>query len=330
MYFELNRLHRLRSQLKASRKKKGRRFLFLGAAAFLCFLPVYFFVLQSKSTPPPSPPLPDSIQETPKEPDVRVIEGRVQERSTLFKSLAEKKIPFQWIDLIISKLKPHVNFKKIKGGAYRFIADVKGEFVKFVYEAGPTEVYEIEKSSEGYTAQKIDVPVETYLVKVVGEIRSSLFEAMDAVEEQDALTIAFAEVLAWEVDFYKDVREGDRFKVVVEKIYRGKEFVRYGAIHAVEYRGAEKEIKGIRYEGEYYDEKGASLKKALLKAPLRFNRISSRFSLARKHPILGGSDPIWASTTLLHRERRCGRWGTDLLYHAPGTEDLEIRSSFVI
>jgi murein DD-endopeptidase MepM/ murein hydrolase activator NlpD len=220
-----------------------------------------------------------------------VIEGKVEEKGTLFKSLSEKKIPIQWIDLVVSKLKPYVNFKKIRGGAYRLITNVKGELIKFIYEAGPTEVYEIEKGAEGYTTQRIDVPVETVLVKVVGEIRSSLFEAMDAAGEQDLLTIAFAEVLAWEVDFYKDVREGDRFKVLVEKIYKGKEFVRYGLIQAVEYQGAEKEIKGIKYQDDYYDEKGNSLKKAFLKAPLRFNRISSRFSQNRRHPILGGLRP---------------------------------------
>ena len=98
--------------------------------------------------------------------------------------------------------------------------------MKFIYEASPTEIYEIEKESQGYVAQRKKVLLDARLVKVVGEIRSSLFEAMDAAGEQDPLTIAFAEILAWEIDFYKDVREGDRFKVVVEKIYKGDQFIR--------------------------------------------------------------------------------------------------------
>jgi murein DD-endopeptidase MepM/ murein hydrolase activator NlpD len=128
-------------------------------------------------------------------------------------------------------------------------------------------------------------------VKVVGEIRSSLFEAMEAAGERDPLTIGFAEILAWEIDFYKDVREGDRFKVVVEKIYKGDQFIQYGTIHAVEYQRGEKMIRGIQYKEGYYNEKGISLKKAFLKVPLRFNRISSKFSRARLHPILGGLRP---------------------------------------
>jgi len=240
------------------------------------------------STPPPPPaPVPPTVQE----PQLHTIEGDVKERSTLFKSLSEKNIPLRWIDLIISKLKPYVNFKKIKGGTYHFITDVKGELVKFIYEASPTEIYEIEKDPQGYVAQRKKVSLETHLVKVVGEIRSSLFEAMDAVGEQDPLTIAFAEILAWEIDFYKDEREGDQFKVVVEKIYKGDQFIQYGTIHAVEYQRGEKIIRGMRYKEGYYNEKGISLKKAFLKAPLRFNRISSKFSRARKHPILGGVRP---------------------------------------
>jgi murein DD-endopeptidase MepM/ murein hydrolase activator NlpD len=220
-----------------------------------------------------------------------VIEGSVQEKSSLFKSLSEKKIPLRWIDLIISKLKPLVDFRKMKGGTYQFVTDIQGELVKFVYEAGPTEIYEVGKNSHGYVAQKKEVPLETYLAKVVGEIRSSLFESMDAAGEGDQLTISFAEILAWEIDFYKDLQPGDRFKLVVEKAYKGDQFIHYGPIHAVEYQRGERTIRGIAHREEYYNEQGISLKKAFLKTPLRFNRISSRFSQARKHPILGGTRP---------------------------------------
>jgi murein DD-endopeptidase MepM/ murein hydrolase activator NlpD len=272
-------------------KRKRRKWVLLsGSFLVVLFLLIYFFVLPSTPPSPPSVPS-EPIPSATQEPQLQTIEGEVKERSTLFKSLSERNIPLRWIDLIISKLKPYVNFKKIKGGTYRFITDVKGELVKFIYEASPTEIYEIEKDSQGYVAQRKKVLLETRLVKVVGEIRSSLFEAMDAAGEQDPLTIAFAEILAWEVDFYKDVREGDRFKVVVEKIYKGDQFIQYGTLLAVEYQRGEKIIRGIRYKEDYYNEKGISLRKAFLKAPLRFNRISSKFSLARKHPILGGVRP---------------------------------------
>ena len=266
-------------------RRNRRKWLFLSGIFFiLIFCSLYLFFPKSVVVIPPKP--------EPPEPKFHVIEGSVEEKSSLYQSLMGKDIRYQWIDLIVSELKPFVDFRKIKGGTYRFIADGEGEMVKFIYEAGPTEIYEIEKDPKGeYIAQRQEVPLEVCLVKVGGEIRSSLFEAMNAIGEQDQLTISFAEILAWEIDFYKDVREGDRFNVVVEKIYKGDQFIQYGTIRAVEYQRGEKIIRGIHYKGDYYNEKGISLRKAFLKAPLRFNRISSRFSQARRHPILGGVRP---------------------------------------
>lgn len=283
-------MDRFRRRLKRSWKKRMGWMILSASCLTGLFLLIYFFTLPPKPITP-SEDLAKPIGPISKEPQHQIIEGRVKERSTLFKSLVEKNIPLRWIELIISELKPYVNFKKIKGATYRFITDVRGELIKFIYEAGPTEVYEIKKDPQGYTTQRKEIPLKTYLVKVEGEIRSSLFEAMDAIGEQDQLILAFAEILAWEIDFYKDVRGGDRFKVVVEKVYKGNEFIRYGQIHAVEYQSQEKTIRGIEYQSDFYSEKGISLRKAFLKAPLRFNRISSRFSRGRKHPILGGVLP---------------------------------------
>lgn len=289
MNLDFKRPNQLRGRPFEGRRKRRRWILFSGFFLIGLSLLIYFFVLPPSFPPPtvPPEPAPSAVQET----QLHTIEGDVKERSSLFKSLSEKNIPLRWIDLIISKLKPHVNFKKIKGGTYRFITDVEGDLVKFIYEASPLEIYEIEKNPQGYVAQQKKVPLDTHRVKVIGEIRSSLFEAMDAAGEEDLLTLAFAEILAWEIDFYKDIREGDRFKVVVEKIYKGDQFIQYGAIQALEYQSGEKIIRGIRYKEDYYNENGVSLKKAFLKAPLRFSRISSKFSRARKHPILGGMRP---------------------------------------
>lgn len=272
---------------EASRRRR-KWILVFGFLSVGISLLIYFYIMPT--TPPAPADSPESAARS-GEPKLRTIEGEVKERSTLFRSLSEKNIPLQWIDLIVSKLKSYVDFKKIRGGTYRLVTDEKGELNKFVYEAGPAEIYEIEKESQGYLARRKHVSLDTRLVKVVGEIRSSLFEAMDEAGEQDSLTIAFAEILAWEIDFYKHVRKGDRFRVVVEKVYKGDQFLGYGNIRGLEYQTGDKIIRGIRYNDGYYDEKGISLKKAFLKAPLRFSRISSRFSWSRKHPILGGMRP---------------------------------------
>ena len=292
---EFRKGERLNLLLREGQTKKKKRCLIFSGIFLLALLPLIYFLVLSPRVPPladlPQPANSIPKESPPQEVQNEIIEGNVKEGSTFSKSLAEKNIPSPWIDLIVSQLKPFVDFRKIKGGTYRLIKDGKGELIKFIYEAGPTEVYEIEKDAQGFKAQKKEIPLGTYLVKAMGEVRSSLFEAMDAAGEQDQLTISFAEIFAWEIDFYKDVKEGDRFKVVVEKLYKGNQFIRYGTLHAVEYQSGSWRVRGIEFQGHYYHEDGTSLKKSFLKAPLRFNRISSKFSRARKHPILGGLLP---------------------------------------
>jgi murein DD-endopeptidase MepM/ murein hydrolase activator NlpD len=293
---ELRKGERLNLLLREGQTKKKKRRLILPGIFLLVLLPlIYFFILPLRWTAPPAnlPAPANSVpkESQPEEGQNEVIEGSIKPGSTFSRSLTEKNIPPRWIDVIVSTLKPHIDFRKIKGGTYRFIKDGAGEMVKFVYEEGPTEVYEIAKDAQGFKAQKIEIPLEVYLVKVIGEIRSSLFEAMEDAGEEDSLAISFAEILAWEVDFYKDVKEGDRFKVIIEKLFKGNQFIRYGTIHAVEYQSGSGSVRGIEYQGHYNHEDGTSLRRAFLKSPLRFNRISSRFSRARKHPILGGTLP---------------------------------------
>jgi len=216
----------------------------------------------------------------------------MREGDTFSHSLLRKRIPLQWVRLIVLKLKPSIDFRRMKGGDFQFIADEKGELVKFTFEVGPMEIYEIEKDPHGeYVAKRKEVPLETNLVKVSGEIRYSLAQAMKDAGEEWFLATAFAEILAWDIDFSRDVRRGDRFKVVVEKLYKNDQFIQYESIHALEYQSGNKIIRGIRFKGRYYNTKGISLEKAFLRMPLRFSHISSGFNRKRKHPIMGGGYP---------------------------------------
>lgn len=274
---------------------KRKKWLLL-SGAFLLILSVigYVFVLPYRPFPSKGDPIeigPPAQEVSPPEPVQRVIEGTIKEKSTFSKSLAEREISPFWIERIISLLKPLVDFRKLKGGQFRFVADDKGEMVRFTFEVGPMDIYEIEKGQEGYGVRKREVPLNTRLEKVEGVIRSSLFEAMEAAGEREALALSFADILAAEIDFYKDLKEGDQFQIIVEKVYKDQEFIRYGTIHAVAHRRGEKAIQGIYFEGDFYNEKGLALKRPFLRSPLRFTRISSKFSKARRHPILGGVLP---------------------------------------
>jgi murein DD-endopeptidase MepM/ murein hydrolase activator NlpD len=133
--------------------------------------------------------------------------------------------------------------------------------------------------------------LETRLVKVEGEILSSLARAIRTAGETSSLTNAIVDVLAWQMDFSRDARKGDRFKVLVEKRYKGDQFIRYGTIQGLEYQGRNRVIRAIRYQGKYYNENGESLGKPFLKVPLRYDYVSSGFTQERKHPIMGGTLP---------------------------------------
>jgi murein DD-endopeptidase MepM/ murein hydrolase activator NlpD len=135
---------------------------------------------------------------------------------------------------------------------------------------------------------------------------------MDVLGELDQLVLDFADIFSWEIDFNSETHPGDRFQMVVEKYYAGQTFVKYGRILCAEYKSTSKQSQGIYFQppggrGDYYTPEGQSLRKALLRSPLKFTRISSRYSKSRPHPILGirrphyGVDyaapegnPVWA------------------------------------
>jgi murein DD-endopeptidase MepM/ murein hydrolase activator NlpD len=121
-------------------------------------------------------------------------------------------------------------------------------------------------------------------------IDSSLFEAVTASGERDQLALDLADIFAWDIDFNTEIQRGDSFRVAVEKLYLDDSFSRYGTILSAEFMRGERVLRALRFQGEngpgYYAPDGTPLRKAFLRSPLRFSRISSRFSRARMHPIL--------------------------------------------
>jgi murein DD-endopeptidase MepM/ murein hydrolase activator NlpD len=141
-------------------------------------------------------------------------------------------------------------------------------------------------------------PLVRELVVIEGEVTSSLFEAISALGEEDTLAVALADLFQWDVDFHREVRSGDRFSLLVEKISSEGRVVDYGPVIAATYVNAGRSINAVRYRTDdgrsgYYDERGRPLRKQFLRAPLRFSRITSRFSRSRMHPILGRRMPHW-------------------------------------
>ena len=124
-----------------------------------------------------------------------------------------------------------------------------------------------------------------------GVIRSSLFGATDAAGVPDAIATQLAEVFSSDIDFHLDIRKGDRFSVVYETLYNNGDPVKTGRVLAAEFVNQGKAYRAVYFkdrEGRegYYTPQGKNLRKAFLRSPLEFSRITSGFSLARFHPVL--------------------------------------------
>lgn len=157
----------------------------------------------------------------------------------------------------------------------------------------PTKMIVIARNGDGFSASEVSAKLERRVEMHTGEIRSSLFAATDAAQIPDSVAMQIVDMFATNIDFASDLRRGDRFNVVYETFWQNGEYVRAGRVLAGEFVNA-----GTRYQSVWFDEPGSkqgggyytfdgkSLKKAFLKSPLEFSRISSGFSM-RMHPISG-------------------------------------------
>jgi len=156
----------------------------------------------------------------------------------------------------------------------------------------------VERGADGLHARREARPVERRLVVVEGTVHSSLFDAMGATGESENLAMDLADLFQWDIDFHREVREGDTFAFLVERVSAEGTTVAYGPVLAASYTNRGRRYTAVRYafgggKESYYDEHGSPLRKQFLRAPLRFSRLTSRFSLSRMHPILGQRLPHW-------------------------------------
>ena len=154
-----------------------------------------------------------------------------------------------------------------------------------------TERIEISTTDSGFVSELVEEQLDVRQALAAGEIKSSLFLAGQEAGLSDALIMQLATIYGWEIDFVLDIREGDSFRVVYEERYLDGNKVEDGPILAAQFTNQGRAYHAIRYtlsDGTtgYFSETGASMRKAFLRSPLDFTRISSNFDLRRRHPIL--------------------------------------------
>lgn len=164
------------------------------------------------------------------------------------------------------------------------------KFESFTYEIDQDEQLVIRREDEKLLVERVPIEYEIRTQVIRGLVESSLFEAVSKAGETSELATALADIFAWDIDFVRDLRSGDTFSALVEKRFREGQPAGYNRVLAAEFRNNGELFRAFAYQdGEravsYYDETGRSVRKAFLKAPLAFSRISSGFTLKRFHPI---------------------------------------------
>lgn len=149
----------------------------------------------------------------------------------------------------------------------------------------------VARTDNGFTAQVTSLPIEHRMVTASGRITSSLFESAQDAHISERLIMNLAQVFEYDIDFVRDIGPGDEFAVVYEELWRDGTKLGEGDILAAEFVNHGARYTAIRYEDKdghvgYYDHDGKPLRKAFVRAPLAFTRISSGFNPGRRHPIL--------------------------------------------
>ncbi|MHB8834156.1 MAG: peptidoglycan DD-metalloendopeptidase family protein [Candidatus Methylomirabilia bacterium] len=290
-----------------------------------------------------APPAADSPATTTPAPptDFRTLRGVIRAGVGFGENLVLAGLDPQLIPHIVDRLGPALDFRRLRiGDRFTVVLEPGGDLVSLTYEKSPLEALVLRSTPDGWETELATLPAQTRVAEVRGNIRSSLFEAMDRAGESDTLTLAFAELFAWDVDFAHEVQTGDSFRVVVEKVYRERRFVQYGRILAAEYRQGDGAHQAYFFpwpdaRGEYYTAEGRSVRASFLRSPISYTRISSGFSGARLHPILNkvrphlGVDfaapqgtPVWAPAdgVVVKRGRDAAGGNQIALRHGGGYE----------
>jgi murein DD-endopeptidase MepM/ murein hydrolase activator NlpD len=172
----------------------------------------------------------------------------------------------------------------------------QGELQTLVFplNGGKDQALVVERRGDGFSAAEQALPLETQVVMKTAEIRYSLFGASDAAGIPDTVATQLADIFGGDIDFHRDLRKGDRFAVIYESVnYLGRT-VRSGRILAAEFVNNGKTYRAAWFAdpagGEnssgYYTADGKNIRKAFLRSPLEFSRITSGFTSARFHPVL--------------------------------------------
>lgn len=179
----------------------------------------------------------------------------------------------------------------LPGRSVRAVTTGDGKLISLRFLNADGSEFLLRRDTNGFVLNQEEQNTNVQLVMASGEIKTSLFAATDAAGLSDAVAMQLADIFSSDVDFHRDLHPGDRFSLVYEAIYREGEFLRSGRILAAEFINRRLTYRAVYFEdnqgkGSYYTPEGKNIRRAFLRSPLEFSRITSGFTSGRLHPVL--------------------------------------------
>jgi murein DD-endopeptidase MepM/ murein hydrolase activator NlpD len=225
--------------------------------------------------------------------EYQLIESKIQSGDILGSILMEQGLTYPQVAKLVASTEGKFNIKSMRAGKTLYFLKKQQENTPayLIYEPSPYEYAVFNLKDGAFGAEIVKRDVKTQIVAASGVLETSFWQALTDNGLNDELADGMIDVLASSVDFYHQ-KVGDRFKVVYEQHYVEGQAVGTGKIIAAVYEREGKEYYAFNFENlkekcDYFDFDGRPARKAFLKAPVKFSRISSRYNLNRLHPVLG-------------------------------------------
>lgn len=277
----------MRARARINRKKA------LAVAIILLVLAIIAIILltnRSSDQQAARPEVPEASTE-PEAPPIITEEFTIPAGKTITDLLAPAGFtPSRVIEIREATMKVY-DLARIPAGQKLRLLRQGESYTAFQLDLDPERYLEVDLTQSPPSASIKSHPVTRQLVLVEGIIKDSLIAAVNQAGEQDLLALMMAEIFGWVIDFYVDLRQDDSFRLLVEKKYINGQFSGYGPILAARFVNKNQVFEAYRYtfpdsgKADYFEAGGGSLRKEFLKSPLRYARITSRFSSSRLHPI---------------------------------------------
>lgn len=221
-----------------------------------------------------------------------IYTGMLEKNSSLYTELLRLDVPELAVAKITARFSELFDLTNSHpGDEFKLFLSPGDTVLAFEYVTSDLKKYRLEKVDDNYIDQVTEVELEKQVEFMGVTIETNLWAALyDKLPDPELFT-KITDIFAWEIDFFTESRVGDTFKMVYQAFYKDGQFIKAGDILAVEYMLGGTAHRAFLYttpDGfmDYYDENGYSLRRALLKSPLNYRRISSYYSQKRLHPVL--------------------------------------------